>query len=250
MAKVTTQKISDQVAQHLELLIIEGTFVAGEKLSSERDLATQYGVSRPSIRDAIKKLEAKGLVTRKQGGGTFISSQLNSPFEAPLFELLANNPESHYDLLEFRFALEGVCAYYAALRGTPEEFEKIKQIYLDIEENSQLEDLDGQSQAVVQFYIAIAEASHNVLLIHLLRGVSDLLQHNVKENLQVFQQNTEVKVQLRQHRSELMNAIVTGEPGKARAANRQHLAFIEKSLLSMDHDNNRIKGSVRRLLDK
>jgi GntR family transcriptional repressor for pyruvate dehydrogenase complex len=106
--KVTTQKVSDQVAERLEKLILDGSLPAGGKLASERDLALDYGVSRPSVRDAIKKLEAQGLVTRKQGDGTFVTKKLNDPFAEPLFELLANSPDSHYDLLEFRFALEGV----------------------------------------------------------------------------------------------------------------------------------------------
>ncbi|MDC2889393.1 GntR family transcriptional regulator [Psychrosphaera algicola] len=121
MAKVVATKVSEQVAAQLEKLIIDGTYGAGSKLASERDLAAQYGVSRPSVRDAIKKLEARGIVTRKQGGGTFVCNQLDAPLAEPLFELLANSPESHYDLLEFRCALESVIAYYAALRGTDED---------------------------------------------------------------------------------------------------------------------------------
>mgnify|MGYP000197203844 FL=1 len=248
MAKVIATKVSDQVAAQLEQQIINGTFSAGEKLASERDLATEYGVSRPSIRDAIKKLEAKGLVTRKQGGGTFVSRQLDAPFAAPLFDLLANNPESHYDLLEFRCALESVIAYYAALRGSEQDKAKIQQVYSDVASVDNTEKFEELSQAVVAFYLAVAEASHNVLLLHLLRGIKDLIQHNVKENLMVFQGHDDVRAQLNLHRTELMQAIIDGEPEKARLASGRHLAFIEQSLLRLDQENNRIQGSVRRLL--
>jgi len=248
VAKVVATKISDQVAIQLEKLIIDGTYGAGEKLASERDLANQYGVSRPSIRDAIKKLEAKGLVTRKQGGGTFVCNQLDTPFAAPLFELLANNPESHYDLLEFRCALESVIAYYAALRGSEEEKIRIKEVYEEVAKVDASEELDTLSNAVVSFYLSVADASHNVLLVHLLRGIKDLLLHNIKENLMVFSGHHDVRKQLNEHRAALMQAIVDGEPEKARLASGQHLAFIEQSLLKLDQENNRIQGSVRRLL--
>jgi len=246
--KVTTQKVSEQVAAQLEKQIIDGVLTAGAKLASERDLAEQYGVSRPSIRDAIKQLEAKGLVTRKQGGGTFVCDELVEPFSEPLFELLANSPESHYDLLEFRFALEGVISYYAALRGTDEEFAQIQQAFEHVEQQLQSE-LEPLSEAVVDFYLAIADASHNIMLKHLIRGLKELLKHNVQENLSVFQSHEEVTVQLSIHRKELMDAIVNREPEKARQANRQHLAFIEKTLIKLDQGKNRIQGSVRRLLD-
>jgi GntR family transcriptional repressor for pyruvate dehydrogenase complex len=246
--KVTTQKVSDQVAERLEKLILDGSLPAGGKLASERDLALDYGVSRPSVRDAIKKLEAQGLVTRKQGDGTFVTKKLNDPFAEPLFELLANSPDSHYDLLEFRFALEGVTSYYAALRGTPSEFDDIRHAFLSIEQLADSDDLDLVAAAVVKFYLAIADASHNVMLLHLLRGLKDLLIHNVKENLVVFQSHNEIRQQLNLHRTELMETIVNGEPEQARQANRRHLAYIEKSLLALDQDNNKLQGSVRRLL--
>ena len=248
MAKVVTTKVSDQVAAQLEQMIIDGTYGAGEKLASERDLAAQYGVSRPSIRDAIKKLEAKGIVTRKQGGGTFVSQQLDAPLAAPLFDLLANNPESHYDLLEFRCALESVISYYAALRGSDEEKANLKAVYEKVAKVETTEKLEELSQAVVAFYLAVADASHNVLLIHLVRGIQDLLLHNVKENLLVFTGHNEVREQLGKHREAILQAILDGEPEQARLASGQHLAFIEQSLLRLDQENNRIQGSVRRLL--
>lgn len=248
MAKVVTTKVSDQVAAQLEQLIIDGTYGAGEKLASERDLAAQYGVSRPSIRDAIKKLEAKQLVNRKQGGGTFVSQQLDAPFAAPLFDLLANSPESHYDLLEFRCALESVIAYYAALRGSDSEKSKINAVYQQVAAVDNTEHYDLLAQAIVDFYLTVADASHNALLIHLLRGIKELLLHNVKENLMVFSGHSDVRRQLSEHRQAIVQAIVDGEPEQARLASGQHLAFIEQSLLKLDQENNRIHGSVRRLL--
>lgn len=246
--KVVTKKVSEQVAEQLEQQIIAGELGAGAKFSSERDLAETYGVSRPSIRDAIKQLEAKGLVTRKQGGGTFVSDKLVDPFSAPLFELLANSPDSHYDLLEFRFALEGVIAYYAALRGTDSDKKAIEAAFCEIEQLAHSNDQQKVAEAIVTFYLTIAEASHNVMLMHLLRGLSQLLVHNVKDNLAVFAAHKEIRQQLTQHRTMLKNAIVQGDAELAREANRKHLAFIEKSLLQLDQQQSAMQGTVKRLL--
>jgi GntR family transcriptional repressor for pyruvate dehydrogenase complex len=123
---VKQAKLSDIILAQLEAMILEGSLKPGQKLPAERELAKQFDVSRPSLREAIQRLESKGLLTRRQGGGTYVKEELREQLTDPLFELLNSHPESKYDLLEFRHAIEGFSAYYAALRGTSEDFKKIK----------------------------------------------------------------------------------------------------------------------------
>ena len=104
---VKQAKLSDVIQSQLEEMILEGSLKAGQKLPPERELAAQFNVSRPSLREAIQKLEAKGLITRKQGGGTFVSTQILKGFSDPLFALMAGSNESQFDLLEFRHGIEG-----------------------------------------------------------------------------------------------------------------------------------------------
>ena len=79
--KLKPQKLSDIILAKLEDLIVDGSLQPGEKLLPERELAKKFEVSRPSLREAIQKLEAKGLVTRKQGGGTFVSKKIMKSFK-------------------------------------------------------------------------------------------------------------------------------------------------------------------------
>ena len=168
--KITQPKLADSIVAELEQMILEGSLQPGQKLPPERELAIQFQVSRPSLREAIQRLEARGLLYRRQGGGTYVQNALSKGIADPLFELLSTHPEAQYDLLEFRHALEGICAYYAALRGTGSDFERIRQVQTTIEEAGQLGSLVAESAAVTQFYLAVAEASHNVVLLHLLRA--------------------------------------------------------------------------------
>ncbi|MGL4855350.1 GntR family transcriptional regulator, partial [Plesiomonas sp.] len=126
-SKIRQPKLSDVIEQQLERLILEGTLSPGQKLPPERELAVQFDVSRPSLREAIQRLEAKGLLLRRQGGGTFVQQQLWQSFSDPLSELLSAHPESQFDLLETRHALEGISAYYAALRGTDADFQRLHE---------------------------------------------------------------------------------------------------------------------------
>ena len=95
-------KLSDVIQSQLETMILEGSLLPGEKLPPERELAKQFDVSRPSLREAIQKLETKNLIVRKQGGGTFVSNDILSGLSDPLFDLMSKNNESQFDLLEFR----------------------------------------------------------------------------------------------------------------------------------------------------
>ena len=78
--KIRQPKLSDVIEQRLEHLIFEGTLRPGEKLPPERELAKQFDVSRPSVREAIQTLEAKGLLSRRQGGGTFVQKKMWQSF--------------------------------------------------------------------------------------------------------------------------------------------------------------------------
>ncbi|MDN3379616.1 MULTISPECIES: pyruvate dehydrogenase complex transcriptional repressor PdhR [unclassified Pseudoalteromonas] len=242
--KIKAAKLSDVILQQLENMILEGSLAPGEKLPPERELAKQFEVSRPSLREAIQKLEAKGLVTRRQGGGTFVKNQLEEGLTDPLFDLISKHPESQFDLLEFRHALEGIAAYYAALRGTSTDFEKVKQSFECIALAN--DDLQQKAKAINAFHFSVAESSHNVVLLHLVRGMQALLEQNVLQNLTVLLEKPHISKQLAEHRRLLMDAVIEGNPEQARLASNAHLAFIEEALLEAGKEHSRIERSLRR----
>ena len=222
-SKIRQPKLSDVIEQQLEFLILEGTLRPGEKLPPERELAKQFDVSRPSLREAIQRLEAKGLLLRRQGGGTFVQSSLWQSFSDPLVELLSDHPESQYDLLETRHALEGIAAYYAALRSTDEDKERIRELHHAIELAQQSGDLDAESNAVLQYQIAVTEAAHNVVLLHLLRCMEPMLAQNVRQNFELLYSRREMLPLVSSHRTRIFEAIMAGKPEEAREASHRHL---------------------------
>lgn len=245
--KLIPQKLSDIILAKLEDLIIEGDLQPGEKLLPERELAKQFDVSRPSLREAIQKLEAKGLVTRKQGGGTFVSKAIMKSFSDPMFDLLANSNESQFDLLEFRHGIEGMASYYAAMRGTETDFEQIQAKHDDIG-NSQLEDdYRLEAQAVYEFYLAICAASHNVVIFQTARSMAELITDNIEKNLSILAKRPEIFSKITDYRKSLLEAITSGQPQKAWSASHRHLAFIEEILLKLTQENSRMERSMRRI---
>ena len=152
--QIRQRRLSDDIVERLEGMILEGTLKSGERLPAERTLAEQFGVSRPSLREAIQKLTAKGLLISRQGGGNYVVESLGSTFSDPLLQLLESNPEAQRDLLEFRHTLEASCAYYAALRATDVDrerltaaFEQLQSCYSRHEEVSRAE--EGAAEMLV-----------------------------------------------------------------------------------------------------
>lgn len=245
--KAKQPKLSDVILSQLEQMIVEGSLSPGQKLPPERELAAQFEVSRPSLREAIQKLEAKGLVTRKQGGGTFVTDNLLSGLSDPLFDLMSKSHESQFDLLEFRYGIEGMSAYYAAMRGTEADFEEIKLKHENIG-NVQIENnYRAEAEAVFEFYIAICAASHNAIMLHLARSMSTLIIDNIEQNLTILAQRPDVFSKISEYRTQLMNAILSGQPQKAWGASHRHLALIEEVLLSLTEERSRMERSMRRM---
>lgn len=247
MQRIQSRKLSDVITEQLESMIIEGRLLAGQQLPPERELAGKFAVSRPSLREAIQNLEAKGLLYRKQGGGTFVKRKLTSIVTDPLMDLIAKRPETQFDLLEFRHALEGMAAYYAALRGQPNDYDELKNKLQLISELPKDDDKAAESEALVDFYITMAQAAHNMVLLHIMRSLQPMLLDNIRGNLAMLDKNKGVGVKIHQQRKNIVDAILTRDPVIARQASNEHLAFIEETLLDINRQDSRIQRALRRI---
>ena len=248
--QVRQRRLSDDIVEQLEGMILEGTLKSGERLPAERALAEQFGVSRPSLREAIQKLSAKGLLVSRQGGGNYVVETLGSTFSDPLLHLLESNPEAQRDLLEFRQTLEASCAYYAALRATEVDrerltaaFDALQDCYARDDEVSRIE--EGAADA--RFHLAIAEASHNAVLLHTIRGLFDLLKRNVVTNIGgMYQQRTETRDMLINQHRDLYLAIIEGRAEQAREVSTRHLLYVQEVLEEVRQEVQRMARAERR----
>ena len=248
MQRIQSKKLSDVITEQLESMIIDGSLVAGQKLPPERELAEKFAVSRPSLREAIQKLEAKGLVYRKQGGGTFVKRRLTSIVTDPLLDLIAQRPETQFDLLEFRHALEGMAAYYAALRGQADDHAALSEALSKLPDTTAAEeDKNSEAEALAAFYLTMAQASHNLVLLHVMRSLLPMLQENIRCNLEMLAMNANVGEDIASQRKEIVKAIIDGDPERARRASNEHLAFIEDTLLNINRQDTRIQRALRRI---
>ncbi|OOZ35756.1 FCD domain-containing protein [Solemya velesiana gill symbiont] len=239
------QRISDQIAAKLEAMIANGELKPGERLPAERELAAQLDVSRPSLREAIGRLNSKGLLNTRRGGGTYVCGGLEPSFVDPLLALLKELPESRFDVLEIRHALEGTAAYYAALRSTEEDKENIRRCFRNMIERHGSPDPMDEARADAEFHLAIVEASHNLVLLHVMRGLFTLLQSSISHNLDKLYTLPRVFDPLSKQHERLMDAIIEGDPEKARSAAQAHMVLVEESLQQIYREQGRWQRALR-----
>jgi GntR family transcriptional repressor for pyruvate dehydrogenase complex len=228
--KVQTEKLSHSVVRQIELLILRGILRPGERLPSERELSDRLGVSRPSLRDAIADLQERGLVVSRAGSGIFVAEVLGSAFSGALVQLFATHDEAVFDYIAFRRDLEGLAAERAARLASDTDLRVVDAIFAKMEAAHQKRDPTDEATLDAEFHLSIIEASHNVIMLHMMRSMFDLLRQGVFYNRQMmFRNRTTRDMLLDQHRA--INAgLQARDPVAARAAVEAHLSYVETAL--------------------
>ncbi|WP_303290190.1 GntR family transcriptional regulator [Marinobacter sp. SS5-14b] len=248
--QITPKRLADTIVEQLETMILEGTLQPGQRLPPERALAEQFGVSRPSLREAVQRLAAKGLLTSRQGGGNFVTDSLGASFSDPLIKLLENRPEAHRDLLEFRHTLEADCAFYAAQRATEVDKAHLTKAWQALDACYQApsrENIEQEGAADARFHMAIAEASHNVVLLHTMRNLFNLLKNDIVTNIGgMYSKQAATRQGLIDQHQALFTAVVEGRADDARAIAGEHIQFVQKTISEHTENERRRERALRR----
>jgi GntR family transcriptional regulator, transcriptional repressor for pyruvate dehydrogenase complex len=229
-SKITPDKLSNAVIRQIELLILRGILRPGERLPAERELADRLGVSRPSLRDAIADLQAKGLLSTRPGAGIFVADVLGSAFSAGLVQLFASHQEAVFDYVSFRKDMEGLAAERAAQHASDTDLKVVAMIYGKMEAAHQKRDPTDEAELDAAFHLSIIEASHNVIMLHMMRSMYDLLRQGVFYNRQIMFRNRLTRDHLLDQHRAINDALQARDPSAARAAVEAHMGFVEQSL--------------------
>lgn len=228
--KIQSEKLATSVGRQIELLILRGILRPGERLPSERDLSERMGVSRPSLREAVEELEGRGLLVSRPGAGIYVADVLGSAFSPALVELFASHDEAVADYIAFRRDMEGLAADRAARLGSETDLAVIDTIFQKMAAAHQKRDPTDEAELDAQFHMAIIEAGHNIVMLHMMRAMFDLLRQGVFYNRQMMFRNRVTRdMLLDQHRA-INDAIQARDPAAARAAVSAHMDYVVASL--------------------
>jgi GntR family transcriptional repressor for pyruvate dehydrogenase complex len=221
---IKAKRVSDQAYEQIRDLIFRGQLKPGDQIMPERELAQALGVSRPTVREAIKRLVTMGLLEHRQGQGTFVRSTDSQREHNPLAAVIEGHDASLEELLEVRMGLESQSAILAAQRATAEDIQVLARAL----EAMLAENAAGRLgiEDDVSFHMALAFASKNPVQVYLMKNFYDLLHFGIKENLQaLWEEPASLPIIAKQHRK-IFDAIKNHDPEAAYQAMKSHIAFV------------------------
>ncbi len=218
------KKVFDEVYEQLFTLINNGRLKPGDQLPPERALANDLKVSRQSIREAIKKAESRGFLQVRQGEGTFVLSVASHLMEAPLLDMMQEEIGKVYEFMEIRMLLEVWCARKAAELTTVRELKRMEKALTQMEKLVDSKENLGQTD--IDFHAAIAEASHNTLMMHMIAMTKQIFLSMFR--ISNFTRRPEKnRILFEQHR-QIYEAVRDRNPDLAGKCMEDHLRFGEK----------------------
>jgi DNA-binding FadR family transcriptional regulator len=218
-----------QVAAAIERAIAEGRYPPGQRLASERDLAEEFGVSRPTVRRAVIALEVRGLLEARQGSGVYVR-QTSSPAPPP-----KDLDIGAFEQAEARRLFEGEVAALAATLITDQELAYLETLVVEM--NNEEATKEQSELADRQFHIAIAQATRNVAIVRVVENTWDL-RYKSRLCMQMLQRARDVRRRpLNDEHQDIIESLRTRDPKAARLAMQTHLGgLIENLLLTAELD--------------
>ena len=228
--KIHAEKLSQAVVHQIEQLILRGILNPGERLPAERDLAEQLAVSRPSLRTAISDLQDSGLLVSRAGAGIFVADVLGKAFSPALVRLFESHDEAVFDYIRFRRDLEGLAAERAAKYASDTDLRVIQTLYEKMGSAHSKSNSQDEARLDAEFHLSIIEASHNVVMLHMMRSMYDLLKKGVFYNRQMMFKHRVTRSNLLEQHSAINSALQARKASAARAAVEAHLDYVEQML--------------------
>jgi GntR family transcriptional repressor for pyruvate dehydrogenase complex len=210
------KNVWEQVVDEMKSLIISGEWKVGQQLSPEVKLAKEFGVSRPTLREAIKQLSLMGLLEVCHGKGTFVTRPNNESFMRPLTNLLMQEKHNVLEIVEARLMIENTTAFYAAKRITEEDVVTLQSYLSEMVANKN--DIEKYTAIDHLFHKQVALSAGNSIVIRMFDIVEDLL--STEQFRKIILPNMETGVEEHQ---KILDAIISGDSNRAQTAMNEHL---------------------------
>ena len=218
---VVPKRVSQEIIEQFVKLIIQEDLKSGDRLPAERELAAKFHVSRPSLREALRVMEAIGLVEVRRGGGTFISDFNISPFLSVIAPLFMRKQGYEIEFLELRIMLELKGAELAARNPRKDKGDLLLPHVMRMKDA----DFTTGVSADIHFHRTIFQLSDSFFLQKTSELVESVLEYSVSHSRQIIIERVGSTVELyEQHRS-IYQAVADSDAQQAKAAMESHLRY-------------------------
>jgi GntR family transcriptional regulator, transcriptional repressor for pyruvate dehydrogenase complex len=218
MEPIKKIRLSERVIEALKQIIEEEQFAPGDKFYSENELTKKLQVSRSSIREAVRILEATGYVKVQHGKGIFISGDMAEEMEA-FTSWLSSNEKAIFEHFEVRLIIDPKAASYAAKNADAQDIAKMKEVCADFTAKAKSGNIAGLIKCDEQFHMLLAKSTKNRTLHFCMKTMANSLPEGWITSLHI---PGRVEKTVPEHHR-ILEAIGSGDPVEAEQAMRDHL---------------------------
>ena len=222
---VHNKRVYEHVVDQIQKQILVGELKRGDKLPSEKELINQLGVSRTSVREALRALEVTGIIDNKLGEGYIVSGVLSNTLLEPLTAMFMLNDGTPKDLLEFRTIIETNAAELAALRVTDEQAIHLQSL-LDSLGDSRLE--EQKTNIDIELHHYIAKITGNILIINMSQLIAKMVDTFILTSRRKILENPNNAAKLLDYHARIVHAIINKDPVAAKANMQGHMTMINE----------------------
>lgn len=215
-----------KVIEYIKKQIKEGGLKLGGRLPAERELSEMLGISRNSVREAIRTLDIMGVISSQQGAGNYLIGNFESNLVESMSMMFLMDQIDYQQISQLRRALEIQAMMLAIDNISEEETEQLKRVI------SQLEYVKEESNIILdkELHYNIALASRNVLIIDILQALSELMDQFITDLRREILSTEESRLQLQEAHNEMVKSIVTKDKQLAYNAINKHFGIIDEKL--------------------
>ncbi len=224
--------IPNMVVNQIVKLITEGVLKPGDKLPSELEMTRRFGISRISLREAMKLLEAKGFIESHGRKGKYIRSVLEDSLSSTIENMISVDHEKIWELLYVRRLIDSEAAALAAAKATKEQIEGLLTFVSEVESlgvENIVEKREG-GRLYAKFYNDLADATNNTIFSHLMKSISSMLRGALPYSRTKLQSVSGSSRAIYEQHVAILEAIKEHQPEKAREAMRAHIDWLENNL--------------------
>ena len=214
------KRVYEYIIDQIKIAIEEGRVKPGDKLPSERALAEKLDVSRTSVKEAITVLESSGIVTVRPGVGMFLSNDSRRTLIYKFTQMINQRPANFSDLIELRQAIEGDAAYYAAIRMTHEQKERLTRIYHMLIQSEQNAEVAIEED--YEFHVTIVEGANNPMMLETMNLIAKKVMRGLKESRYSTIKDELLNQAVLEEHKNIYTAIMNNHPEQARQAMWDH----------------------------
>lgn len=222
--------LCEEIAEQVRTLLRKGQLAPGDRLPPERELARLLGVSRNSLREAIRSLVEQDVLVSRRGDGTYVAAGNQAAFEPPVARAVRRQRRRLADILAFRQAVEPEMAALAAAKAGPGDIERLHKVLeaqaARLDQDRDDADLDAQ------FHRLLAKAGKNGVFVSVMTALDEIVRETRFGPLRDPRRRW---ISLRAHEA-LLEAVGAHDVEAARRAMRTHLAAVAESLLGEDRE--------------